>query len=289
MNNRIKSSISVKMTCTLSLIILSIFLCIAGCMQIPSPKDDTSDITTQSIVHPEKTSQPAFTSAPLPTAATNPVPDQSFPPNMPPQIREQLIRQGKLPSSAKETKPNNLPPTSTPIPTPTSYVTRLSDSISEDTFIPSRSSIYFTNPSSNERPVDLHPVYSASGIPLNTTIKELEVHAEKGPFSVRFTVHPKGTPLVSWARIAVIDPFQNILYEDGFNRQFSSESVKEFEVYYNGSFLIQIAGEAATLDISINTPDGSGNTPESETKNAQNYPPNMPPQLREKLMREGRL
>jgi hypothetical protein len=196
---------------------------------------------------------------------------------------------GKTPIIAKETKPNNLPPTSTPIPTPTSYVRRLSDSISEDPFIPSRSSIYFSNPSSNGRPIDLHPVYSALGIPLNTTIKELEVHAEKGPFSVRFTVHPKGTPLVSWTRIKVIDPFQNILHEDGFNRQFSSESVKEFKVYYNGSFFIQITGEAATLDISINTPDGSGNTPESETKNAQNYPPNMPPQLREKLMREGRL
>jgi len=60
-------------------------------------------------------------------------------------------------------------------------------------------------------------------------------------------------------------------------------------VYYNGSFFIQITGEAATLDISINTPDGSGTPPESETKNVQNSPPNMPTQLREKLMREGRL
>lgn len=288
MNKNLKQTLHLKFELTLVMLLLCFFLFIAGCMQIPSSRDDTSEIPAQLAVHPEKTLQPVFTSSPLPTPGTNLVSDQSFLPNMPPQLREQLMRQGKLPSSTKETKPNNIPLTPAPVPTPTSYVTRLADSISEDTFIPSRSSIYFSNPSSDGRPVDLHSVYSASGIPLNTTIKELEVHAVKGPFSVRFTVHPKGNPLVSWARITVIDTFQNILHEDGFNREFSSESVKEFEVYYNGTFFIQIVGEAATLDISINTPDGSGTLPESETKNVQNYPPNMPPQLKEKLMREGR-
>lgn len=289
MRIQIKPSTSVQVTYILSFIILCFFLCTAGCMQIPSPKDDPSDIQARSSVHPDKTLHPEMTPSPVPTTGRTSISDQSFPPNMPPQLREQLLRQGKLPASAKETKTNNIPLTPTPVPTPTSYVTRLSDSISEDTFIPSRSSIFFSNTSPDDRSVYLHPVYSAFGLSLNTTIKKLEVHAEKGPFSVRFTIHPKGTPLVSWARITVMDPFLNVLHEEGFNREFSSETVKEFIVYYNGTFTVQIAGEAATLDISINTPDGSGIPPELETKAAQNYPPNMPPHLREKLMREGRL
>jgi len=183
----------------------------------------------------------------------------------------------------------NIPLTPAPVPVPTSFVTRLGDTLADDAFIPSRSSIYFTNNTLYTGPVKLYPVYSASGIPLNSNVKELEVHVEKGPFSVSYTVHPKSTPLFSWAGITVQDSFQNILHEDGFNREFSSEKKKEFFVYKEGNFIVRLSGEHATLDISINTPDGPVKAPISTTKSEKEIPDNIPPQVRERLMREGKL
>ncbi|QXO95747.1 hypothetical protein KSK55_04965 [Methanospirillum purgamenti] len=257
-------------------------------MQVSSSRDENTDLPPVSH-NVGELSSPTVIPGSDQSSKGYKVTDQSFPPNMPPQLREQLIRQGRLPSSGEKTQDINTPLTHTPVPTPTSFVTRLGDTLSEDAFIPSRSSIYFSHNTSHKGPVNLYPVYTASGIPLNSTLKELKIHAEKGPFSVRYTVHPISTPLVSWARITVQDPFLNILHEDGYNREFSSEKEKEFFVYKEGDFKVLLSGGYATLDISINTPDGQVQPQSSGTKSGQEYPVHMPPQLRERLMREGRI
>ena len=278
----ISSHITRKTGSILSLIILCLFLSSAGCIQLP----DLGEKASKELASPVDTEpSPAPEIMPIPEE----IPGPAFPQDMPPQLRERLIREGKLPSSGKVAETPNIPLTPTPVPTPTSFVTRLGDTLADDAFIPSRSSIYFTNNTSYTGPLKLYPVYSASGIPLNSTVKELEVHVEKGPFSVSYTVHPKSTPLFSWAGITVQDSFQNILHEDGFNREFSSEKKKEFFVYKEGNFKIRLSGEHATLDISINTPDGPVKAPILATKSEKEIPDNIPPQVRERLMREGKL
>ena len=260
----------------------------AGCLTIPSTHNSVSDRNHES--SPSAENQVVIHSTPIPsqTSDVNPLSDTSFPPDMPPHIREQLLQQGYFPAAIPDETENALM-TSTPNPTPTSYVTRLADLSSENTFFPARSSIYFTTTASNELPARLRPAYTERGIPLNTTVKVLEVHVEKAPFSIRYSVYPKASPLVSWARITVLDSFQNVLYADGFNREFSSETTKEGVLYRNGTFLVKIEGEAGSLDISINTPDGSGSFPAFGTDNEVKISPDMPPQLREQLMSEEEL
>lgn len=275
------SHITRKMGSILLLIILCLFLSSAGCIQLPILDEKASGDPAL----PEETqtsSTPEITPSPEETVK------QVFPPDMPPEIRERLIREGKIPSPG-----NNNPilpnPFVTPNPKPTSYVVQGESSLSEDAFIPSRKSIYFSLDNSWSGPGSLNPIYAQSGIPLNSTIKEFEVHVEKGPFSVRYTVHPKSTPLVSWVKITVLDSFQNIVHEDGYNREFSSEKVKECVVYKEGILTVRLSGGYATLDISINTPDGEINPQTSESKGDGEIPANMPPQTRERLMREGRI
>ena len=259
----------------LFLFLFTLILCIstAGCIQIPTVQNETSDIPPSgNDITPSQTPEPAQAS------------DQDVPPDMPPEIREKRMKEGKTPVAiTKGTPPpasgsNNL-----------SHVIRQNDTYPDDYFIPSRNSIYFSNTSSTGIPGPLHPIYTESGIPLNHTIKNLQVYVQHGPFSVRYSVHPKGNPLVSWAKITIQDPFQNILYQDGYNREFSSEGTKEFIVYRNGTILLQIIGEAATLDLTINTPDGTLQPESSSSPQKQNLPPHMPPEIRERLMREGKI
>lgn len=278
----ISSHIIRKTGSILSLILLCLFLFSAGCIQL---HDLGEEVSKEHASHVDTEPSPAPKIMPI----TEEIPGQAFPQDISPQLRERLIREGKLPSPGKMAETPNIPLTPAPVPVPTSFVTRLGDTLADDAFIPSRSSIYFTNNTLYTGPVKLYPVYSASGIPLNSTVKELEVHVEKGPFSVSYTVHPKSTPLVSWAGITVQDSFQNILHEDGYNREFSSEKKKEFFVYKEGNFIVRLSGEHATLDISINTPDGPVKAPISTTKSEKEIPDNIPPQLRERLMREGKL
>jgi hypothetical protein len=278
----ISSHITRKTGSILSLIILCLFLSSAGCIQLPDLGEEVSN-------EPASPVDTELSPAPEIMPITEEIPGQAFPQDIPPQLRERLIREGKLPSPGKMAETPNIPLTPAPVPVPTSFVTRLGDTLADDAFIPSRSSIYFTNNTLYTGPVKLYPVYSASGIPLNSNVKELEVHVEKGPFSVSYTVHPKSTPLFSWAGITVQDSFQNILHEDGFNREFSSEKKKEFFVYKEGNFIVRLSGEHATLDISINTPDGPVKAPISTTKSEKEIPDNIPPQVRERLMREGKL
>lgn len=268
-----------KLAWTLFLLLCTM-ICSAGCLDISFISPHSSDSSDISVTE-DKDPEPTITPAPEEN------PDLAFPPDMPPQIRERLMREGKIPSpvqrqvtEAQQAIPN---------PVPTSYVIQGAGSLSDDVFIPSRESIYFSNYTSWSGLGNLNPVYAQTGIPLNSTIKELKIHAEKGPFSVSFTVHPKSTPLVSWAKITVLDPFQNILHEDGYNREFSSEQVKEFVVYREGNFTVRISGGYATLDISINTPDGQVQPRASATKSGREISEDMPPQLRERLMREGKL
>jgi len=244
-------------------------------------KDDSPGI-------PDTPLTPETTQTPEP--AKPPDYDPSIPMDLPPELRERLIREGKIPSPGQVVENIvNLPLTQTPVPTPTSYVTRLPDTVSKDMFIPSRPSIFFSNNTSYAGPAPLYQVYYESGILLNATIKELKIHAERGPFSIWYTVHSQGSPRISWAKITVRDPFQTVLYEDGYNREYSSEEVKEFIVYKDGNATIQISGEFATMDISINTPDGTEEAQDPGTIRSRDIPDNIPPELRERLMREGKI
>lgn len=268
-----------KLAWTLFLLLCTM-ICSAGCLDMSFLAPHSSDSSDTSLTE-DKDPEPTITPAPEENT------ESAFPPDMPPQIRERLIREGKIPSPVQRQITETQQTIHNPVPT--SYVIQGAGSLSDDVFIPSRESIYFSNNTSGSGTGNLNPVYAQTDIPLNSNIKELKIHAEKGPFSVRFTVHPKSTPLVSWAKITVLDPFQNILHEDGYNREFSSEQVKEFVVFREGNFTVMISGGYATLDISINTPDGQVQPRASATKSGLEIPDDIPPQLRERLMREGKL
>lgn len=276
---------SQKKTFIYSLFVLCLCICIAGCIQVPATKNKASDTSPASEVQRNTISSDTVT-----TPIRTPVSEQIFPPGMPLQIREKIMREGKIPTNTKIRDNTGAPGlTPTPVPNNTSQVTRLDDTYPEDYFTPSRNSIYFSYNSQDRISGALRPMYSESSIPLNNTLKNRQIYVEKSPFSVRFVVHPKSNPLVSWAKITVVDPFQNPLYVDGYNREFSSEQTKEFTVYRNGTSLLQISGEAATLDLTINTPDGTlqpGTSPSTEKGEA---PEDLPPQIRERLLREGKL
>ncbi len=141
-----------------------------------------------------------------------------------------------------------------PSPVPTSHVSSLPDRLPADHFVPGRTSVYY-EPSPDIRPDPLYTIYTESAIPLNTLIREREITVEKGPFSIWFSVTPKGSPLISWARVTVRDPFGKILFEEGFNRRFSTASAKEFTVYSSGFFILGIEGEYGTIDIAVRTSD----------------------------------
>lgn len=273
---------------SLVLLILILCICVSGCIQVPLARNSQPDNSSAS-TDLKITPSPGITITPVVTQKQNKVSDQDFPPGMPPQVRERLMREGKIPAQSKAVNTGSSSGAQTQDTTNASHVTRMNDTYAEDFFIPSRTSIYFTNNSSPWQPETLYPIYSESDIPLNSIIKNRQVYVKKGPFSVRFTVHPQGTPLVSWAKITVMDPFLNIIQGDGYNREFSSESPKEFIVYRNGTCDIQLSGNAATLDISVCTPDGTLQSGFASSEKKKSVPANMPPEIRERLMREGKI
>jgi hypothetical protein len=269
----IKSDKFQKQGVILLLFILILCIITPGCIQIPTTNNKTSDIPPS-----------VMGAIPFHTPEPTPTSNQIFSPDMTPDIREKLMREDKIPTTVNKGTPTPPSPSNS-----TSHVIRQNDTYPNDYYIPSRKSIYFSNTSSTSIPGQLHPIYTESGIPLNYTIKNLQVNVQNGPFSVRYSVHPKGNPLVSWAKITIMDPFQNIVHQDGYNREFSSEGTKEFIVYQNGTVLLQIIGEAANLDLTINTPDGTIQSRSSSSTQKKNVPANIPTEIRERQMREGKI
>lgn len=267
--------------------ILIIIICSSGCFENPKIPSHTSDKPDAiHMITPTMTLSES-TGSIHPETDTN-LPNVNFPPDMPPQVREQLIREGRIPIL-----PENIQHASFDgdihDPEPISQFIGSSNRPSDNTFFPSRESIYFSETPVWSRPSTLYPMYTQSGLLLNSTITTLEIQVEKGPFEVRYTVHPKGNPLVSWAKITILDQFLNQIYEEGYNRNYSSEQRKEFTIYKEGRFTIEIIGALATMDISIHTPDGTIPASPSGTLVRADLPDDIPPHIRERLMREGRI
>ena len=88
--------------------ILIIIICSSGCFENPIPSRTSDNPDTIHMITPRMTPSES-TGSIHPETDTN-LRNVNFPPDMPPQVREQLIREGRIPILAENTQPvpNNL-------------------------------------------------------------------------------------------------------------------------------------------------------------------------------------
>lgn len=83
-----------------------------------------------------------------------------------------------------------------------------------------------------------------------------DLNITKGPFSITYSVHPKiSNPLLVWAKLTVLDPWQNVTAEEGYNRGFSSDGTKTMTIYREGRYYLIIEGNYVTVDYTLKTGD----------------------------------
>jgi hypothetical protein len=146
----------------------------------------------------------------------------------------------------------------TPEPTPTPIISTVSDwnpyevvpyPESEHT----RASILRNDTSTNRQ--ILNTTYSGS-VNLNGYSYGKELNITRAPFSITYTVHPNiENPLLVWAKLTVLDPWQNVTAEGGYNRHYSSDQTKTMTLYQEGKFYIIFEGEYASVDYTLKTGD----------------------------------
>lgn len=150
---------------------------------------------------------------------------------------------------------------STPEPTPTPPISTISDwnpygVIPLPETAQKRDSI-LKNPQNNNRAMLNTTSFGSVGLGGFAVGKELNI--TKGPFSLTYTVHPNITdltnPNIVWAKITVRDPWQRVMAEDGYNREFSSEETKTITIYREGIHYIVFEGEFVTVDYTLKTGD----------------------------------
>ena len=206
----------------LLLIILSVFLtCCSGCISIPgmpTGQDPIQNIT------------------PIPTVECMLI--ESFPTEMP--IITPELTPTPLISTVSEWNPYEIIP--------------LPDEVSNNRDpLKNRPSVLKTD-IANNRP-SLNTTNSGS-VDLTGYAQGKELNITKGPFSITYAVHPKiSNPLLVWVTLTVLDSWQNVTAEEGYNREYSSEETKTMTIYREGRYYLIIDGDYATVDYTLKTGD----------------------------------
>ena len=118
------------------------------------------------------------------------------------------------------------------------------------------------------------PNYSVGGdystpdslIPLNITYSDSvglngyaigkELNITNGPFSITYTVHPNiSSPLDVWVKLTLLDPWQKVINEAGYNRGYSNADTQTMMIYREGRFYLIIEGDFVSMDYNIKTED----------------------------------
>ena len=104
-------------------------------------------------------------------------------------------------------------------------------------------------------PLPLNATYSES-VGLNGYAIGKELNITNGPFSITYTVHPNiSSPLDVWAKLTILDPWQNSIEEAGYNRGYSNAETQTMIVYREGRFYLIIEGDFLSLDYTLKTRD----------------------------------
>lgn len=83
-----------------------------------------------------------------------------------------------------------------------------------------------------------------------------EMNITKGPFSLTYSVHPKvNNPILAWVKLTILDPWQHVIAEGGYNHEFSSEATKSVTLYQEGRFFLIFEGDFTTVDYTLKTAD----------------------------------
>jgi len=207
--------------------ILIVMILFSGCTQVPffpnaQPSDDVS-LPDSDINVPES----------VPYENPDEIPPEEFSPEIP-------------------------PPELSPEPTPTPLVSNISDWDPYTVLPYPQPRLNHTSILKNDTPHTrqvLNTTYSGSlGLAGFAFGKELNITT--GPFSITYTVRPNVTsPLDVWAKITVLDPWQNLIAEGGYNRGYPNQETQTMTVYREGRHYLVLEGDFAVLDYTINTGD----------------------------------
>ena len=114
---------------------------------------------------------------------------------------------------------------------------------------------------------NLHEIYSETDLMLNYTALSYNVEVPKGPLKITFDVTPDteysselydtgsaGNPYFNYMYIRVYDlDSGNMVADEGYLRQYSSEAEKEILILREGEFRIDIYGRMVSVDFNIYT------------------------------------
>lgn len=150
------------------------------------------------------------------------------------------------------------PPDLTPIPSPSPLTSNISDwnpySVLPIPEPPLNHTSILKNDTPHNRKI-LNTTYSGSvGLAGNAAGKELNITS--GPFSITFMVHPNiSSPLNVWVKLSVLDPWQNVVAEGGYNRGYPNQETQTMMIYREGRHYLTIEGDFASVDYTIKTGD----------------------------------
>lgn len=205
----------------LTAILVLLSTCCPGCIQVPNISG--GEITDQEIT---------------PIPAEDFIPIESFPTEIP------IITPESTPTPLISTVADWNPYVIIPIPEEVSNNKRL---------LKERPSV-LKNGDINNRHL-LNVTYSGSA-DLTGYAYGKELNITKGPFSITYTVHPKiSNPVLVWVKLTILDTWQKITAEEGYNREYSSDGTKTMTIYREGRYYLIIDGEYATVDYTLKTGD----------------------------------
>lgn len=162
---------------------------------------------------------------------------------------------GNIPRYEFTQQPIIVPTSPIPTPIPTSFVNVTDASYSKPLIQPTpRVSVGYLSTTDGRNKT--HSIYDETGIDMHETPIARSLDILNGPFTVRYTIHPKvENPNYSWAVLTLRDPWGNITAQNGYNRRYTNETIQDITVYKTGKFHLTIEGNFVTLDLSVRTTD----------------------------------